>query len=379
MISKYFSIDDTLQKLEKVYHGKKSSYFSHKFKIVFGLLLKGKITLPKLYNVFVSFYSYLFKLKTSGKTPVVIDIELSNKCKERCVFCRDEKGKIFDINPLQKENNFIEKGRLDYDIFHNIVEEVKKDTLIVIPYVNGEPFIYKHLDKVLHLLKVCKMGTMLSTNGLLLNDKNIDLIIKEDLDQIKIHVSGYTDKIHQIQHRLGSVELIKKNLINLSNKIKLNKSRLIVLIDYILYEHNKHELVQFREFTNKLGFDFNIRPGNNKGMEDSEKPHEEVNAINIPCEWLWKVMTVNWNGDLLPCCEYVTWSNADNKFDLGYARYVKNLDNNNLEVPLKKTKSIIETWNSEKIINMRMIHKNKGRSPIPICKGCSKIGVEYKY
>ena len=90
-------------------------------------------------------------------------------------------------------------------------------------------------------------------------------------------------------------------------------------------------------------------------------------------------MTVNWNGVLLPCCEYVTWSNADNKFDLGYARYVKNLDNNNLEVPLKKTKSIIETWNGEKIINMRMIHKNKGRSPIPICKGCSKIGVEYKY
>ena len=127
MISKYFSIDDTLQKLEKVYHGKKSSYFSHKFKIVFGLLLKGKITLPKLYNVFVSFYSYLFKLKTSGKTPVVIDIELSNKCNERCVFCRDEKGKIFDINPLQKENNFIEKGRLDYDIFHNIVEEVLQD------------------------------------------------------------------------------------------------------------------------------------------------------------------------------------------------------------------------------------------------------------
>ena len=45
----------------------------------------------------------------------------------------------------------------------------------------------------------------------------------------------------------------------------------------------------------------------------------------------------------------------------------------------KKTKSIIETWNGEKIINMRMIHKNQGRSPIPICKGCSKIGVEYKY
>ena len=39
-----------------------------------------------------------------------------------------------------------------------MVEEVKKTTLLVIPYVNGEPFIYKHLDKVLKLLKNLKDG-----------------------------------------------------------------------------------------------------------------------------------------------------------------------------------------------------------------------------
>ena len=74
-----------------------------------------------------------------------------------------------------------------------------------------------------------------------------------------------------------------------------------------------------------MGFDFNIRPGNPKGMEESEKPQPEISAINIPCEWLWKVMTVNWNGDLLPCCEYVTWSGSG-----GYANYVANKNNKNL-------------------------------------------------
>ena len=54
------------------------------------------------------------------------------------------------------------------------------------------------------------MGSMLSSNGILLNKKNINLILDEDLDQIKIHVSGFTNPIHQIQHRLGDVELIKK-------------------------------------------------------------------------------------------------------------------------------------------------------------------------
>tara|TARA_B100001750_G_C15487478_1_gene589168 strand:- start:379 stop:1500 length:1122 start_codon:yes stop_codon:yes gene_type:complete len=373
VISKFFSLDDSLQRNEKKYGGKKTKYFIQKIKIVFSLIKKGKISLPKLFNVFVSFYSYLFKLKKSGKTPVVIDFELSNKCNERCVFCRDEKGNIFDVNPESNKDKFIEKGRLDFEIFKNIVEEVKKNTLLIIPYVNGEPFIYKHLDKILNLLKVNKMGSMLSSNGILLNDKNIDLILSEDLDQIKVHVSGFTNAIHQIQHRLGDVEIIKKNLINLSNKIKLKNSSLIVLVDYILYEHNKHELEEFKKFTENLGFDFNIRPGNPKGMEEKEKPQPEISAINIPCEWLWKVMTINWNGDLLPCCEYVTWNGSG-----GYANYVVDQDKKNLS-PLKKTNSVIDTWNGDKIINMRMIHRSEGRAPIPICAGCNKTGIEYKY
>ena len=108
-------------------------------------------------------------------------------------------------------------------------------------------------------------------------------------------------------------------------------------------------------------------------MEGTEKDQPEKSAINIPCEWLWKVMTINWNADLLPCSEYVTWSKSG-----GYARYVKD-SNEKPNTPLETSNSIINTWNGKKIINMRVIHKTKGRAPIPICAGCNKTGVEYKY
>ena len=82
MISKYFTFDDSLKRFEVFYSGKKTKYLGLKIKIVLSLLLKGKISFPKLFNIFVSFYSYLFKLKTSAKTPVVVNFELSNKCNE---------------------------------------------------------------------------------------------------------------------------------------------------------------------------------------------------------------------------------------------------------------------------------------------------------
>ena len=61
--------------------------------------------------------------------------------------------KEIQFDGLVNKKSDLQKGRLDFEIFKNIVEEVKKNTLLIIPYVNGEPFIYKHLDKILNLLK----------------------------------------------------------------------------------------------------------------------------------------------------------------------------------------------------------------------------------
>ena len=188
-----------------------SKYFSIKIKIFIMLFLNNKISI-KIFNIIYSSLSYSFKFSKSSIYPViVINMELSNKCNERCVFCRNEKGKIFDLNPNKEDpGNFIKKGSMDFDTSTKIANEVKKHSLLIIPYVNGEPFIYKHIDKVLRLLRINKTGAILSTNGILLNDKTYKFNFRGKLDQIKIHVSGFTNAVHQIEHRLGDVEVIVK-------------------------------------------------------------------------------------------------------------------------------------------------------------------------
>ena len=42
-------------------------------------------------------FAYLLKLKKSGKSPIVISVDLWNECNENCVFCRSEKGEIYDL------------------------------------------------------------------------------------------------------------------------------------------------------------------------------------------------------------------------------------------------------------------------------------------
>ena len=42
------------------------------------------------------------------------------------------------------------------------------------------------------------------------------------------------------------------------------------MLDYILYNHNRHEVDLAQKFANNNGILFNVRPGNPKFMEDSE-------------------------------------------------------------------------------------------------------------
>ena len=53
--------------------------------------------------------------------------------------------------------------------------------------------------------------------------------------------------------------------------LKKYKSNVMVMLDYILYEHNKHELNIIKKFSLDNNIMFNIRPGNPKNMEETEE------------------------------------------------------------------------------------------------------------
>lgn len=340
-----------------------TKYSPLKVYIVLLLLRKGKLTFSKVMNLLHCYVAYWLKLERSARTPFIINFDVSNHCDESCVFCRSEKGEIYDLNPI-KVNNVIEKGTMNPDIFEGVLEQTQKTLLMAIPYVNGEPFIYSKLGRVLKFAKGRNVATMISSNGIMMTERNIDLIIDCDLDLIKVHVSGFTNDVHRIQHRIGDVEVIKENLVLLSRKIREVKAQMIVLVDYIQYKHNVHQIELMNEFSRKLGFLFSVRPGNPKGMEESEdlQPVTSRDTSQIACDWLWKALTVNWNGDVLPCCDYVVWSDAQ-----GYGNFDR------------QSTDIIKMWNDETIVRMRRTHKTEGRKPIPICSDCKRVGIEYKF
>lgn len=341
----------------------RNRYTQLHFKLFLTALSQGKISLKKLYNWAVCGLAYFFQWEKSGTAPFMVSLELWNECNANCVFCRDKKGGIYDINP-ESTGEKIGKGKMSYEMCVDVIDQLKDYLLIAVLYTNGEPLIYKDLARVIQFATDRKVATMIASNGILLDEKKARAILEAGLDLVKIQLSGFTQDIYSIQIRNGNVERLKENIRQFARLKKEGNYKTVVLIDYIFYNYNMHQLPLVQAFCDELGLMLNTRPGNPKhGLEDKEPAlHAGDLPLKTSCDWLWKAMQVNWNGDVLQCCESVVWSKPE-----VYENYA-----------VGKT-HVLEVWNGPKAVGMRRLMANKGRGSIPICTGCLRTGVSFKW
>jgi sulfatase maturation enzyme AslB (radical SAM superfamily) len=337
-------------------------YLSLQLRVLWLLARRGKLSIYKIYNALLCYASYHLKLRRSGTSPIMMNFELWNECNESCVFCRSADDLIYDANPAGREQP-IPKGKMPIEMYERAVEQTKSGLLVAIPYINGEPLLSKDIYRAIESATKAKVGSLIATNGVLLNERNTRQLLDAGVDLVKVHISGFTQPIHSIQHRRGDVDRIKENIRRMVAMRDTAKFPTIIVLDYILYRHNEHELKAARQFARDLGILFNTRPGNNKHMEDSE-PSNVTGPLPIAshCPWLWTVLTLDWNGAVYPCCDHVVWSGAE-----AYEMYDKNASN------------IAAIWNGPKAQAMRRVHVTQGREPIPICAGCPRVGTAFKF
>ena len=340
----------------------KNRYIRLRAKILWTIIRKRKVSFRKALNTLHCFAAYFLRLRRSARTPFLINFELWNECNANCLFCRSECGDIYDQNP-KGSGLPIPKGKMPFELYEAILREVKDTLLMAVLYINGEPLLYKDIARAIRLATDLNVASMISTNGQILTEEKSKEILEAGIDFVKVAVSGFTQDTFKVQVRHGNIERIKENLRNFVRLNREGNHGAVLLVDYMIYKYNEAELPAFRAFCDELGAMLNVRPGNIKGLEDREPPKPMPKLpLRAACDWLWKILSVNWNGDLLPCCDYVVWSGAQ-----PYETY-----------KMGET-SIAAMWNGPRAQKMRMIHTKQGRAPIPICAVCARQGTAFKF
>jgi sulfatase maturation enzyme AslB (radical SAM superfamily) len=335
-------------------------YLGLRGRLLWRLVLARKLSLLKVWNAAACYLWYGLRRERSAAAPLLINVELSNECNESCLFCRTGANAIHDTNP-SGGGQPIPMGRIPFESYKEVLERTAGRLMLMVPYINGEPLLSRDIYRAIRLATDLRVGTLIASNGLLLTREKSRRLLDAGLDFLKVHISGFTQTVHAVQHRRGDVERIKANLREFVRLRAELRAGTVVVLDYILYRHNSHEVEAARAFARELGLLFNVRPGHPRGLEAIEPPQSSAPLpVDQPCDWLWTTLSIDWNGAIYPCCDHVLWSNASRHGTIG-------------------CDDVLAAWNGPHARAMRRVHATRGRTPIPICAGCPRHGVKFKW
>jgi MoaA/NifB/PqqE/SkfB family radical SAM enzyme len=337
-----------------------------KFIFACRLFFAGKLSIRKVFNLLRVKVHYHLKLNRASSYPALLVVEPTNNCQLRCTKCRTLDNNIFDY-AFDSQPGAIPIGRIEKSVFEKAVDTYHKHLMIAVLYMQGEPFLSKDLCEMVKYCTDKNLATIVGTNGMLCGKENAEKIVESGMDILKIAVSGFRQNTYERYHKLGDIELIKNNLSDLSKAKKRHGSKLIVHVEYIIFDYNHDEFHKFKEYCDNLDVICTRREdnwtyaGENEAVEG--KTAEEKEAVwysDRLCDWLWGVLALNHDGTIIPCCVF---SKSSEPKILGRI------------TPESTTQDIDKIWNNSNFLDFRKSHIEGGRKGDPVCSTCQLEGL----
>jgi len=289
--------------------------------------------------------------------------EITTLCNAKCKMC--SRDRLIKENKMQVIN--MPKEILD-KIIEDIKDLVKKGYHIsFIPIGLGEPLLFPNLFSLFKTLKEIdkKIYIILTTNGVLLNAKNITSLLESEVDEITVSLNSDDRKNYKELMGIDTYEIVLKNTIELLKRKKnLNLSKPKISVQYLDSEFltksfieinkfwqrylNKNDKVFFHEIVSQAGAsNFNNKLANVIPM-----------SKRFPCPECWFLIGIHINGDIYPCSPIFYWKTK--KEDL----YLGNILNDSLYNLY---------FNNQKLRTIRENMLKNNYSRLNTCKKCDNI------
>lgn len=267
--------------------------------------------------------------------PLDFWFETNSHCNLKCKMC---------YHSITSEK--VVKHNVSLETIKEIIKQCKELGIPSVEMGSGaECTLHPEIKEILKIFKTSGgMDHILITNGTLLTEELINLILDLKIERFMISVDAATAETYK-KIRGGDFERLENNInkfLELRNKRNLKTP--ILRLSFVKQEDNIHEvnafLEKWKDKADIVDFQDYIDHGNVDNIQDIE-------VENFICPHPFRSIGMLNNGDLVPCCTFF-----DKYFILGN---IKNM-------------TIEEAWNCDKIKALRQsfldgkIHK--------VCKNC---------
>jgi radical SAM protein with 4Fe4S-binding SPASM domain len=316
------------------------------------------LRLFNLFKVFTSYYlSVLLKKPVVWGMPPAVSVEPVNLCNLKCPECPTGTGQLSR-----------KTGRMSFEKFKKIADEVHRETFYFQLFFQGEPFLNKDIFKMTAYAREKKIYTSISTNAQLLDEAAVDKILESPPDKLIFSIDGIDEESYSAYRTGGSFKKADYAFRLLAEKRKEQKLKLpIIEFQIIIMKHNEFMLKDSYRYAKDCGADRvvfkTMQINSNEGSLNflPENPlysrYKVINGSLVPknklhnrCKALYKSAVITWDGRVVPCC-----FDKDADYTMG----------------ILNGRSFKEIWYSEAYSKFRR-QILTDRKSLPMCINCSE-------
>lgn len=268
------------------------------------------------------------------KSPLHVDIELTNCCNFKCKMC------------AHSYSDFI-RGVMNIDLAKKIIDDCVKNGVYGIKFNwRGEATLSSNLPE---LIKYAKdrgvLDIQLNTNGSM--RKELIRCVDAGIDKIIFSLDGFSKETYEKIRIGGNFEEVSKTINMVRDWIDIYEYKTKLKVQMVKTNINKHEVNDFLEYYKKIGIETRVSNVTDRGQGDILSFDKKIERKF--CSQPFKRLTIGFDGKIHPCC--VDW-------------------NNNYVLGNIKETSIKNVWSSIKINYLRTMISNNNFKDIPLCDNC---------
>ncbi len=303
-------------------------------------------------------YSRITSRVSHSGNPFTISIEPTTSCNLRCPEC-----------PSGLRQFSRNTGKISLELYKDIIDQLERDLFYLILYFQGEPYLHPLFFHMVEYAREKNIYTATSTNAHFLTDSLARKTVESGLDRLIISLDGLDQETYEKYRVGGNLEKVLEGTANLVKwKRQLRSGTPYIIMQFIVFKTNEHQLGQVRKMAGELGVDkleiktaqvYHYEDGNqlipsnerfSRYKRGSDGRYIIDNPLNNHCLRMWRGCVITWDGLVVPCC-----FDKDAEHRLG---------------DLKK-QSFREIWNGHDYAEFRR-KLFSARREIDICRNCTE-------
>ncbi|HLC64646.1 MAG TPA: radical SAM protein [Candidatus Nanoarchaeia archaeon] len=235
------------------------------------------------------------------KFPFLVDIELTNFCNLKCLFCGQQ--------AMRRE-----KGFMSEEVFRKVIDECAQHNAPVRFIRWGEPFLHEKIIEFGSYAKSKNVPVHITNNGQAIRESDMAGIIEHEFDSIIFSFQGATKAQYEVMRNNNNYDKLKANILRLV-ELRGDKPKPFIHVSSTMTNDSKEEIESFVNYWRHIVDSVGIGKTNLSLLTASQiKSLEVVGKIEVlkqqetvkkeyrPCTEVYQKLSVNWDGKVTCCC-----------------------------------------------------------------------------